>query len=140
EIIYENQLNQFITKNTTGYIWNDRKGNGITYDLVGRLINYFDKNNVYVYVDRDSDGVIQTIKDHHQNIVLTYTYESYVDPDATSQQLQRIKSFTDYKGRTVIYGWNNKNQLETVTDVRGQVWNYVYSDKCLLTQFKDPDN
>jgi RHS repeat-associated protein len=139
QIVYENQLSQFITKSATGYVWTDRKGNGITYDLDGRIINYFDNNHVYVYLERNANGDIQTIKDHHQNVVLTYGYESYTNPDDASQQLQRIKSFTDYKGRTVVYGWNTKNQLETVTDVRGQVWTYVYSEKGLLTQLKDPD-
>ncbi len=139
KIVYENQLNQFITKTATEYVWTDRNGNGITYDLNGRIINYFDKNKVYVHLERNANGDIQYIKDHHNNVVLTYSYESYINPDDASQQLQRIKSFTDYKGRTVVYGWNTKNQLETVTDVRGQVWTYVYSDKGLLTQLKDPD-
>lgn len=139
-IVYENQLSQFITKTATEYLWTDRKGNGITYDLDGRIINYFDNNKVYVYLERNTNGDIQTIKDHHQNVVLTYGYESYTNPDNATQQLQRITSFTDYKGRTVVYGWNTNNQLETVTDVRGQVWTYVYSDKGLLTQLKDPDN
>lgn len=139
KIVYENQLNQFITKTATEYVWNDRSGNGITYDLDGRVVNYFDKNKVYVYLERNANGDIQNIKDHHQNIVLAYAYESYTNPDDETQQLQRVKSFTDYKGRTVVYGWNEKNQLETVTDVRGQVWTYAYSDKGLLTQLKDPD-
>ncbi len=139
KIVYENQLNQFITKTATEYVWNDRTGNGITYDLNGQVINYFDKNKVYVYLERNTNGDIQNIKDHHQNVVLAFAYESYTNPEDASQQLQRIKSFTDYKGRTVIYGWNDKNLLETVTDVRGQVWTYVYSDKGLLTQLKDPD-
>jgi RHS repeat-associated protein len=139
QIVYENQLSQFITKSATGYVWTDRKGNGITYDLDGRIINYFDNNQVYVYLERNANGDIQTIKDHHQNVVLACGYESYTNPDDASQQLQRVKSFTDYKGRTVVYGWNTKNQLETVTDVRGQVWTYVYSEKGLLTQLKDPD-
>ncbi|ACE86285.1 RHS repeat-associated core domain-containing protein [Cellvibrio japonicus] len=139
QVVYENQLNQFITKTATEYVWHDRKGNGITYDLDGRVINYFDKNKVYVYLERDANGDILSIKDHHQNTVLSLTYETYSNPEDESQQLQRIKTLTDYAGRTVIYGWNNNHQLETVTDVRGQVWTYVYSDNGLLTQLKDPD-
>lgn len=141
QIVYENQLTQFITKTDDKYIWTDRKGNGIEYDLNGRIVSYFDNNKVYVHFERDTDGNIVQIKDHHQHTVLTLDYESYPNPDteADNQTLYRLVSLADYSGREVVYGWNNKNQLETVTDVRGQVWTYVYNQKGLLTQLKDPD-
>lgn len=139
-ITYENQLNQFITKTTDKYIWSDRNGNGIEYDLDGRVTSYHDKNKVYVYLERDANKNITRIKDHHQNTVLTLDYESYPNPDtkAPNQTLYRVVKLKDYSNREVVYGWNNKHQLETVTDVRGQAWTYVYSGP-LLVQLKDPD-
>lgn len=140
-IVYENQRTQFITKTAEKYIWTDRKGNGIEYDLDGRITAYFDKNKIYVYFERDTDGNIVRIKDHHQNIALTLDYEDYPNPDteAANQTLHRMVKLTDYSGREVVYGWNAKGQLATVTDVRGQVWTYVYSTEELLMQLKDPD-
>lgn len=141
KIVYENQLNQFITKTADKYTWTDRNGNGIEYDLNGRMTAYYNRNKVYVYFERDAENNIVRIKDHHRNTILTLDYQSYPNPDktATNQSLYRLTSLVDYSGREVIYSWNNKNQLEAVIDVRAQTWTYGYSDEGLLTQLKDPD-
>lgn len=145
-IVYENQLNQFITKRANGFEWSDRHGNGIYYDLNGKITGYYDLNNINVYIEYDANGYITQIKDTNHNVAITYTYEpipgAAVAHNAQNQEYapQRLIKLTDYTGRSVNYSWNAAKKLEKVTDVRGEDWVYTYDDKGLLTQLTDPDN
>ena len=145
QTMYENQLRQFITQHANGYSWTDSKGNGIEYDIYGRIISYYDRQGIYVYIDRDRDGYISHIKDHHQNIVLTYAWESI--PNATAKKNlygeeyfpKRLSSLNDYIGRKVEYKWNENNQLVEIVDVLDSVWQFVYNAGGELTQQIDPE-
>ncbi len=145
KIVYENQLRNFITKTEEGYSWRDSRGNGIEYDVYGRITGYHDRNKIKVSIERDPNGYISHIKDHHGNTVITYGWEAIpgADPRTNVQgedyAPQRLKTLTDHTGRTVTYHWNAANQLSHITDVRGQDWRFVYSDKGELTQQIDPE-
>ncbi len=140
--IFENQLRNVITKTAEGFVWTDRSGDGIRYNNAGQLISYFDRQGVNVFLVRGDDGYLAEIKDHHQNTVITYAWET-VPPIAGEPSppvpVKRLKSLTDYTGRRVAYEWNTANQLVGVTDVRGETWVHTYDDQGQLTQLKDPE-
>lgn len=146
QITYENQLRQFIKVHNTGYSWSDSKGNGIEFDSYGRIVSYYDRNNIYVYIERDRDGYINQIKDHHQNVVLTYAWEPLaggVEKKNLYGEIftpKRLSSLTDYTGRKVEYRWNNADQLTEIIDVLGNTWQFVYNDKGELIQQIDPED
>lgn len=141
---YENQLRNFITMTNTGFSWRDSSGNSIDYDYYGRMVSYADKNNVRVYLERDSDGYVTEIKDHHNNTVLYYTWESIpgaepgVNLHGGSLYPKRLTSLRDHTGRTVTYQWDSNNHLVQITDVLGSNWQLVYSSTGQLTKIIDP--
>jgi RHS repeat-associated protein len=143
---YEHQLNQFIRLHPNGYTWTDTNGNGIEYDLYGMIIGYYDRNNIHVHISRDNHGYIHEIKDHHENVVLTYDWEPIpgVDPrmHISGEELipRRLAKISDYTGRETVYNWNDKNQLTEIIDVRGSTWTLAYNDKGELTQIRDPND
>lgn len=142
---FENQLNQFITKTTTGYLWEDRNGNGIRYNLDGKIIGYYDRNNVQVYIERDSNGYITQVLDHNNNTALSYSYETIPGAEPLTNSAgqlyypQRQTKLTDYSGRAISYYWNDENQLEKITDVRGKDWLIAYADDGSLLKITDPN-
>ncbi|MDO3383999.1 RHS repeat-associated core domain-containing protein [Gilvimarinus algae] len=145
ETVYENRLKRFIAHTGEGYHWYDYHGNHIDYDRFGRMIAYRDKNGVQVTLNRDVNGYIQSVADHHGNTVITYTWEA--DPtqvprqnlQGASYQPQRLKRLTDYTGRFVEYEYNADSQLLALTDVLGQKWQFHYGDNAVLTGITDPD-
>lgn len=126
---------KWIVKTATGWRWHDRLGNRIDYDPTGKIVSYSDRNNVTVSFTRDVEGRIETIKDHHNTVVLTYSY------NAISGKLEKVSDYTD---RSVSYTYDAAGHLDTVTDVRGQVWRYGYFDYddgigFLLISITDPE-
>lgn len=139
DVKYENQLNQFITMHENGYTWTDKKGNGVEYDQYGRIQSYYDKNKVYVYIERDNEGYIKEIQDHHRNTVITYEWDS-VDGDPDEPVVKRLSKLTDYTGRTVHYDWSDDNLLVGITDVLSSGWTISYSDSGELEEIVDPED
>jgi RHS repeat-associated protein len=144
-IVFENLEKQWIEQVSNGYEWENKNGDRIFYDKKGKMTHYMDRASVKVSVVRDVQGNIESIKDHFDQTVLTLEYEDV--PGATpvviegqSYNPKRIKRIQDYAQREVVYQWNALNRLESVTDVRGQVWAYTYDAQGLLTQLKDPEN
>lgn len=126
---------KWIVKTATGWQWQDRLGNKIDYDADGKIVSYSDRNHVTVSFTRDAEGRIETIKDHHNTVVLTYSY------NATTGKLETVN---DYTNRSVSYSYDAAGHLETVTDVGGQIWRYGYRDfgtgiDFLLTSITDPE-
>ncbi|MCP4995671.1 MAG: RHS repeat protein, partial [Gammaproteobacteria bacterium] len=119
---FENGSTRTITKTDSGYTWKDRRGNKIYYNGDGQMTSYADRNGIKVSVVRSGD-YIQSIKDHHGNVVISYTWEDVPGDDGA----KRLAKLQDYSGRSVIYGWNTSNQLEQVTDVLGEAWLYSYA-------------
>lgn len=123
-----------IIQTLTGWRWQDREGNSIDYDAGGKATAYSDRNGVKVTLTRDAEGRLETVKDHNNLVVLTYSYNI-----ATGL----LESVTDYTNRSVSYTYNATGLLETVTDVRGEVWTYGYTsyakgDIQMLTSITDP--
>jgi RHS repeat-associated protein len=143
--VYENQLRLTITRLDNGYRWQDQDGNQIGYDSDGRMTHYQDRNAVRVSLERDANGFITAIKDHHGTEVVTWQWEDI--PGATplnnltgdTYAPRRLVSITDYTGRQVGYQWNEENRLTQVTDVRGQAWLYAYETNGNLATQTDPD-
>lgn len=144
-VVYENRLRNFITKTDENYIWKDSRGNQIVYDVYGRMLSYSDRFNVKVSLERDVNGYITAVKDHHGVTVITYTWEA--DPleeprlnlEGDSYQPLRLKSLTDYTGRSVTYHYNQTGQVIRITDVLEENWLFSYSDEGALTGITDPD-
>lgn len=89
------------TYNEDGSLASYSRGNGTfiyTYDNAGRLIN--DGQTQYTY---DVQNNIKTIKNGNGIITLNYDIHS------------RISSYTDYFGQTVAYGYDNNNNVISIT-------------------------
>jgi YD repeat-containing protein len=111
----------------TGLTWSDRRGNVIDYDVTGRILGYRERNGVSVHFQRDAEGRIATVSDHHDQTVFTFTWAN-----------GQLASISDYSGRQVQYHYTN-SQLTEVIDVLGHAWGYGYSGGLLHTQ-TDPEN
>ncbi|RDE22357.1 RHS repeat protein [Motiliproteus coralliicola] len=143
-IRYENQLTYTIDYRDAEdeYRWQDRRGNQIDYaierDDNGRILRvpmlrYRDRNGVTVSVERDSDGNITTVRDHHGTPVLTYHWEP-----ATTGGGQRLAKVSDYSGREVQYQYDSEDRLTGVIDPRGETYRYDYATDGQLARFIDP--
>lgn len=144
--VYENLEKQWIKyRSNKTYEWENRNGDKIFYDKKGKMTHYIDRAGVKVSVVRDVQGNITAVKDHFDQTVLTLEYEDIpgatpVVIDEQSYNPKRLKRIEDYAQREVVYQWNAQNRLQSVTDVRGEVWTYTYDAQGLLTQLKDPEN
>lgn len=118
----------YIKKIDTGWRWYDRQGNWIIYDADGRITEYGDRNNVKVTFELDADGRRTAIKDHHGELVYSFTYDS-------NELLTQVQ---DRQGRIVSYEWQG-NKLSKVTDVLGNEWSYGYDSNGQLNQKTEPD-
>jgi len=112
-----------------GYRWEDNAGNWIRYNAERRAVAYGDRNAVRVTLERDADGKLTGVLDHHGNRVLTLTYNA----DG------RLIQVEDRAGRTVSYAYTDRTfergpKLAEVTDVRGNGWSYEYSGNRLIAK------
>jgi len=131
-----------------GYTWHDRLGNSIRYAgaiidsdtsdndsdtsdngyaPIMQMASYSDKNGNTVTLNRNAQGLIQSITAAGQT-VLTYSYNA-----------GRIQFITDHTGRRVEYHYTD-DLLISVRDVRGEVWHYDYDETGQLTGYTDPEN
>ncbi len=109
-----NGANLRITRTPNGYQWTNRRGDYINYDASGRATAYGNKNQIGASFERNSEGLIQHIKDHTGRTVASWTYDG-----------KRPTQIEDYSGRRVLYRWSGNN-LVGVTTVRGDQWRYDY--------------
>ncbi|SCY18586.1 RHS repeat-associated core domain-containing protein [Thiohalorhabdus denitrificans] len=105
-----------------GYRWEDTAGNWIRYNAERRAVAYGNSNDIQVTLERDNDGRLLHVLDHHGNRVLTFSYN-------TDDRLTLVE---DRAGRTVRYAYTDTTydhgpKLAEVTDVRGNTWSYEYS-------------
>jgi hypothetical protein len=82
KLVYENQQKNWITRTTTGYEWENRAGDKISFDQNGRMTGYADRQSVWVKLIRDESGNIQKIQDHLNQDVLIYHYENIPGAEA----------------------------------------------------------
>jgi RHS repeat-associated protein len=116
---------------TTGWRWYDRRGNYVTYNAIGKITGYGDRNDVKVSFVYGGDGKLATVNDHFGNVALTYTY--------TGDVLTKI---TDRGGRSVQYAYTGTGataRLTTVTDAAGYAWTYAYNADGQITSVTDPE-
>jgi RHS repeat-associated protein len=116
---------------TTGWRWYDRRGNYVTYNAIGKITGYGDRNDVKVSFVYGGDGKLSTVNDHFGAVALTYTY--------TGDLLTKI---TDHGGRSVQYAYTGTGataRLTTVTDAAGYAWTYTYNTDGQITSTTDPE-
>lgn len=118
----------YIAQTDTGWRWYDLQGNWINYDKGGRILEYGDKNNIKVSFILDKENRRTAIKDHHGEVVYTFSYD---DQD-------HLVKVIDREGRTVSYEWSG-DRLTQVTDVLGNKWLYGYDANGQLNQRTEPD-
>lgn len=118
----------YIAQTDTGWHWYDLQGNWINYDKGGRILEYGDKNNIKVSFILDKENRRTAIKDHHGEVVYTFSYD---DQD-------HLVKVIDREGRTVSYEWSG-DRLTQVTDVLGNKWLYGYDANGQLNQRTEPD-
>ena len=83
------------------------------YDLLGRVVSMTDELGKVEYT-YDANGNLTEVKDSNGTIKRTY--------DA----LNRIKSYTDYKGNTIKYAYDELGNLLSITYPGGEVVRYEY--------------
>jgi RHS repeat-associated protein len=116
---------------TTGWRWYDRRGNYVTYNAIGKITGYGDRNDVKVSFVYGGDGKLATVNDHFGAVALTYTY--------TGDLLTKI---TDRGGRSVQYAYTGTGataRLTSVTDAAGYAWTYAYNADGQITSMTDPE-
>jgi YD repeat-containing protein len=98
--------------------WKDARGHGFTY----------------LYDDAQHSHLIR-VEDENGLRFLEFQYDP-ANPE-------RISTVTDSGGRSVSYAYNTNGDLETFSDVTGQVYTYTYDSghhlRLVTTQVADPD-
>jgi YD repeat-containing protein len=124
----------------TGYQWHNRRGDWIDYDLQGRMLAYGDRNDVRVSVQRNAQGHIASVHDHHGNAVLRFDYDANghmtraeaVDPPDTAA------TGAPALPRSVTYSYEN-GLLASVTNPVGALTTFDYDGQDRLTAITDPN-
>ncbi|OMH38248.1 RHS repeat-associated core domain-containing protein [Motiliproteus sp. MSK22-1] len=140
---YENQLIYTITyrEEQDEYRWADRKGNVIDYaverDDNGKItripmVRYSDRNGVTVSVDRNEQGEISAVRDHHGNVVVNFDWE----PGSKPGEYQ-IAKVSDYSGRKVLYHYDGEDKLIGIDDPRSKRYSFTYDSNGQLSSFSD---
>lgn len=87
--------------------------NGEPYYFRAKIVSYQYRSGPQVKFTYSPDGKLQHIKDHFDNTIYTYTWQSDL-----------IREIVDYTGRKVSYDYNATGGLIKVVDVLGQEWIY----------------
>ncbi len=117
-----------ITRDDEGYLWKDKVGSWIRYDLDGKILSRGSQDRTsfsYVY-DEDDPDLLVHIVDSLGDTVLWYEY----DPDG------RVLLVRDGDGRQVSYQYTS-GQLTTVTDLLGNEFYYTYDSDGRMTSKTD---
>ncbi|MBQ8923604.1 MAG: RHS repeat protein, partial [Lachnospiraceae bacterium] len=128
EYSYEYNSDNLLSKYTNG------RGQETTYeyDKIGRITSATDElgtisytydgcGNVLTVSESDKDGNTQTIR---------RTYDC----------MNRVNSYTDYKGNTVKYGYDELGNLISLTYAGGEIVRYKYYDNGALKEVIDTEN
>ena len=117
-----------ITRDDEGYLWKDKAGSWIRYDLDGKIMSRGSQDRTsftYVY-DEDDPDLLVHIVDSLGDTVLWYEY----DPDG------RVLLVRDGDGRQVSYQYAS-GQLTVVTDLLGNEFYYTYDSDGRMTSKTD---
>ena len=102
-----------------------------SYDALGRIVSFSDEVGTVSYT-YDANGNIlkttETTKDGKTSSI-TRTYDC----------MNRVTSYTDYKGNTVKYGYDELGNLITLTYPGGEIVRYDYDKAGLLTTVTDEE-
>ena len=116
-----------LQRTQSGWRWTNLAGDWIDYDTAGRLTAYGNPQGNTVRFILDADGTRREIRDHHNRLVLRFSYNAD----------DRLSQITDRAGRSVSYTWQGP-RLTQVTDARGQTWQYAYDANGQLIERQDP--
>lgn len=127
------------TPDGSSYEWKDRQGNRIRYNGEGEALYYEDLNGVRVTLHRDSGGRLSSVTDDNGLVIVNFYYEHPTFRDAVTR-------VADYTGREVVYTYRTEALgeghfplIETIKDVRGEVWTYEYTNRVLSSRI-DPES
>ena len=100
-----------------------------TYDALGRITSFSDQIGTVTYTYDGNGNVLKTTektKDGKTHAI-TRTYDC----------MNRVTSYTDYKGNTVKYGYDELGNLVSLTYPGGEIVRYSYDKVGLLTTVTD---
>src|SRR5690606_14194950 len=125
--------------------WRNRDGDWIQYNAEGDITGYGSRNDTDVTFRYDTHGNLAGVLDVNGDEVMTYTYEPHtyeltkpLPSGETSVTVYLVDKVTDYTGRIVDYTYDANLFLTSVTDVRGQTWQYQYNADGHLEKVIDP--
>lgn len=134
------------TTSQLGYRWSDRRGNWIEYDTQGRVASYGDRNNVRVWLQRDSGGVLERIRDHFGRTVITVSGNTYTDRPGFYGATGTARSvtiggghFTDLLGNTSLITYKDVAVGYSVTYDGGQEAGRTIIKESRPTGITDPE-
>ena len=107
-----------IRETASGFRWQNRKGDWIEYDSLGRISAYGDERNVRVTMGYDVIGRITGVFDHFGRQMLWFTYDAV-------GKLIGVRDAQGVAGRHVSYSYTG-DLLTGFTDLRGNSWIYSY--------------
>ena len=102
-----------------------------SYDAIGRITSFSDELGTISYTYDGNGNVLktsETTKDGKTSTI-TRTYDC----------MNRVTSYTDYKGNTVKYGYDELGNLITLTYPGGEIVRYDYDKAGLLTTVTDEE-
>jgi RHS repeat-associated protein len=126
------------TLGVLGFRWQDRTGDWIEYNRLGKIQRYGDRNNVVVSFEYTGSGVearMSRVLDHFGRPVLELVY--------SGAQLSEVREIlppgSQVTPRSVRYEYGDRGSISKVYDVRGYATSYGYQSNGLLTSITDAE-
>ncbi|GAL03665.1 wall-associated protein precursor [Photobacterium aphoticum] len=128
--VYRHDAHETIEQTKSGFVWRNRDGDWIRYDMDGVIAAYGHGALETATFTHNASRQMTAVNDRHGQTVLTLVYDE-----------DRLVSVTDRVGRTVRYTWQDA-LLVAVTDVNGLQWHYEYDQNetlpIAMRRFTDP--
>lgn len=124
-------------RNDKGFRWIDKAGDWIDYNTQGQAVAYGDRNNNTVWLVRDDSGRLRGVVDPRGRVLYTLHYTGELLTEVRDHPVAGLAS--DLPARSVKYGYDERNRLVQVTDVRGNVTKYAYNVSNRLVQITDAE-
>ncbi len=100
-----------------------------TYDALGRIISFTDEAGSVKYFYDNNGNILSVTEQLPDGTTRTIT--------RTYDCMNRVSSYTDYKGNTIQYGYDELGNLITLTYAGGEIIRYAYYPNGLLKSVTD---